>query len=300
MGDDAAVVRAGGAVSVTSTDMAVEDVHFRLREGWATPAEVGHRALAAALSDLAAMGARAGEAYLSLGLPPGFPERDALALVRAADALALRCDTAIAGGDVVAAPALTVSVTVVGWADRAEDLVARSGAAPGELLGVTGRLGAAAAALAVREGRLSAPAQAERALAGSLLPTPRLRAGAALARAGVSAMIDISDGLATDASHLARASGVELLVHLPKLPLAQGLTAVADALGVGAGELAAVSGEEYELCFTAPAGAREAVELAAADAGVSWIGEAGEGPGAAVLLGGGGEVVRAQGFEHRW
>ena len=109
-GDDAAVVRARG-VSVTSVDAMVEGVHFRLSEGWATPAEVGHRAMAGALSDLAAMGADAGEAYLVLGLPAGFAEQHALELVRGAKALAVATGTTIAGGDVIAAPALTVSVT---------------------------------------------------------------------------------------------------------------------------------------------------------------------------------------------
>ncbi len=104
IGDDAAVVRAR-ALSVTSVDTMVEGVHFRLGEGWASPAEVGHRAMAGALSDLAAMGAEPGEAYLALGTAAGISsEQQALALVRAAGALAAASGTTIAGGDVVAAP----------------------------------------------------------------------------------------------------------------------------------------------------------------------------------------------------
>src|SRR4051795_7402093 len=109
-GDDAAVVRADGALAVTSVDAMVEGVHFRLDTH--SPADVGHKALAAALSDLAAMGARPGEAYVALGLPSAFGEQAALELVEAMEKLAERSGTTIAGGDVVSAPQLLVSVTV--------------------------------------------------------------------------------------------------------------------------------------------------------------------------------------------
>ncbi len=302
MGDDAAVVRAR-AVCVTSIDAMIDGVHFRLGDGWATPAEVGHRALAGALSDLAAMGADPGEAYLVLGLPAGFGSERALELVRAAAALAARTGTAIAGGDVVSAPALTVSVTAVGWADDADALVMRDGALPGDLIGVTGRLGAAGAALAVLEGRAARTPAVEAAISRARSPTPRLREGRALADAGVHAMIDLSDGIATDAGHIGRASAVSLHVELAALPIDAGVSDVAADLGVAPWELAAAGGEDYELCFCAAATERSRVQAAVAELGevqVSWVGEVRTGPPGVGLSDERGDAVRIEGYEHRW
>ena len=250
IGDDAAVVRAR-PVCVISLDTIVQDVHFRLDDGWATPAEVGHRALASALSDLAAMGADAGEAYFALGIPAEFGEARALELMRAAAALARETDTTIAGGDVVSAPVLSVSVTAVGWADDVDALVGRDGARPGDLVGVTGRLGAAAAALAVMNGRVERTPAAEAALARARGPMPRLAEGRALARAGVHAMIDVSDGLASDAGHIGRRSGASLQVTLAALPLHEGVEEVAGELGVAPWRLAAAGGKTTS-CASAP------------------------------------------------
>lgn len=301
-GDDAAVVRAR-PVCVVSVDTMVDGTHFRLRDGWASAAEVGHRALASALSDLAAMGARSGEAYLALGLPEGLGEDQALALVRSASALAAATGTAIAGGDVVAAAALTVSVTVVGWADDENELVGRDGALVGDLIGVTGTLGAPGAALAVREGRATGAGSIERLLQRVRAPVPRLQEGRALADAGVHAMIDVSDGIATDAAHLGRASATLLRVELARLPLAGGVAEVCAELGLPACELAATGGEDYELCFCAAAENRSRVEAAvdsAGGVGVTWIGEVVAGAPGVSLLGERGNEVELRGFEHRW
>jgi thiamine-monophosphate kinase len=304
MGDDAAVVRAR-PFCVTSVDAMVDGVHFRLRDGWATPAQVGRRALAGALSDLAAMGADPGEAYLALGLPEGFGEDRALELVRGAQSLALATGTTILGGDVVSAPAVTVCFTVVGWADSAAQLIGRDGAVVGDLVGVTGRLGGASAGLAVLEGRVAQSPGAVAALARIREPQPRVAEGRALAAAGVHALIDVSDGIATDAAHLGRSSGVRLRVDLQTLPLGEGVVEVCAELGIPAWELAAAGGEDYELCFCAAPSERARVEgavRAAAGAGegaeVSWIGEVVEGPPGVSLLDERGRDVRLEGFEH--
>ena len=289
-------------MSVTSVDAMLDGVHFRLLEGWATPGEVGHRALAGALSDIAAMGADPGEAYLALGLPAGFGEQSALELVRAADALAAHTGTAIAGGDVVSAPVLTVVVTAVGWADSADALVGRDGARHGDLIGVTGRLGGAGAGLAVIAGRASADTPgADAAVKRSRNPMPRLQEGRALAAAGVHAMIDLSDGLGTDAAHIGRASGVHLHVQLTALPLDSGVAVLAAELGVPPWQLAAGAGEDYELCFCVAAAERARVEDALdaiGHVGVAWIGEVRDGPPGASFSDERGNLVRIEGYEH--
>jgi thiamine-monophosphate kinase len=248
------------------------------------------------------MGAEAGEAYLVLGLPGDFGEDASLALVRAAGALAGSCGVTIAGGDVVAARDLTVVVTAVGWAQSPEELVGRDGARSGDLVGVTGLLGAAGAALAVMEGRATRATPTEHALSVARTPTPRLREGRALARAGVHAMIDLSDGLATDAAHVGRASGLQLRIELGKLPLQTGVREVASELGLPPWQLAGSGGEDYELCFCAAAEDRERIEVVVRELGgvqVSWVGEVHPGPPGARFSDERGDPVRIEGFEHR-
>ena len=302
IGDDASVVRAR-PFCVTSVDAMVEGVHFRLSDGSATPAQVGRRALAGALSDLAAMGADPGEAYLGLGLPQGLGEAQGLELVRGAKTLAAQAGTTIVGGDVVAAPVLILWLTVVGWADSEDQLVGRDGAVAGDLVGVTGRLGGAGAALAVTEGRVARSRATEALLARASNSTPRLAEGRALALAGAHAMIDLSDGIATDAAHIGRSSGVHLEVDLPALPLQEGVEQVCAELSVPAWTLAAAAGEDYELCFCVAPEHREHAQNAVAavsEAGVTWVGRVGEGAPGVSLLSSRGEDVRLEGFEHRW
>jgi thiamine-monophosphate kinase len=288
LGDDAAVVRSAG-FAVTSLDAMVDGIHFRRTQ--LEPQQIGHRALAAALSDLAAMGAEAGEAYLLLGLPPATELEYAVAVAAGAQALASRTGTTIAGGDVTTAASLIVSFTVVGWSSDPVELVGRDGARVGDLVGVTGALGGAGAGLAVLDQRAGG---LDDRLAGALKqryaqPEPRLEQGRALAAAGARAMIDISDGLATDANHIARRSGVRLELTLAALPLVPGVSEVAGALGADPAAFAATAGEDYELLVCMPPSAvRLTPEL-------TWIGKVVDGDPGVSFTDSAGELV---GYEH--
>jgi thiamine-monophosphate kinase len=294
-GDDAAVTVPGGATA-TSVDALVEGVHFR-RDA-ATPAQIGHKALATALSDLAAMGAEPGEAYVVLGAPADVGEEQALELVEGLLALAARTGTTLAGGDVTRAPALTLAITVVGHAEGPEHLVPRSGARPGDALVLTGELGGAAAGLQLLERPDLAPGlpaeTAGRLRRRQLEPTPRLAAGRALAAAGARAMIDLSDGLGGDAGHVAAASGARLRIEAASLPLARGLAEVAAAAAIEPLQLATGHGEDYELLAALPPERLAEATARIAEAGettLTQVGEVEAGEGVEIRLPGGGTLT---------
>ena len=298
LGDDAAVVRAQG-YAVTSVDAMVDGVHFRA--GQLSNEQIGHRALAGALSDLAAMGADPGEAYLMLGLPAGYELSDAVAIARGAQRLAARTGVTIAGGDITRANDLIVSFTVVGWVADPGRLVGRDGARPGDLVAITGALGGSEAGLALLDRRAElADAVLEAALIRRYSePEPRLGAGAALAGLGATAMIDVSDGLAGDALRIAERSQARIELSLSRIPLADGVAEIASALGQDPGEFAAGGGEDYELCACVPASARIALEAYwgehAPDAPLTWIGRVVPGPPDVVFTDADGEL---SGYEH--
>lgn len=230
IGDDAAVLRpAAGEDIVVSTDAYVEGVHFRRGDGAASG--IGHRALAANLSDLAAMGARPRAFLLSATLPPSTQVRFTLGLVGGMLALAERHHCPLVGGNVTRGREIGLTLTVLGAVRRGRAL-RRSAARVGDRLFVTGALGAAARARA-RSERSAAPLRHR--------PEPRIAAGLALARMRHSgACIDVSDGLVADLGHLLEASGVGARIDPARLPAARG----ASLREVLAG------GEDYELLFT--------------------------------------------------
>jgi thiamine-monophosphate kinase len=237
LGDDCALVPIGGRTLAISIDLSLEGVHFRT--DWLSFREIGWRATAAAVSDLAAEGAEPIGVLVSVGLPVrrrgrGRGDRDPVVEIMAGVAAAARrVGASVLGGDLARSPRYLVDVCALGVAPRP---VRRSGARPGDGVWVTGRLGGAGLALAAlrRDRGPLAPALRRR----FARPVPRIAAGRWLARRGrARAMIDISDGLAGDASHLAAASRVRVTIELERVPCWAGVRPLA----------AARSGEEYEL-----------------------------------------------------
>jgi thiamine-monophosphate kinase len=286
-GDDAAVLRpAPGEDLVATVDAVVEGVHFDRRFA---PADIGWKALAVNLSDLAAMGARPVGALVALGLPRGTPAATVRGVARGLGACARGFDTPVVGGNVTRADALSLTVTVLGAVPEGRALL-RSGARPGDVVAVTGTIGDAALGLA--PGAPAALARRQRR------PTPRIAAGRAL-RPLVRAAIDVSDGLVQDLGHLCRASGVGARIGAADLPLSEAYRRAARRL---ADPLAAAlgGGEDYELVVALPPANLAAARAAAARVGVSLtaVGRFVRGRGVRVV-GARGEVVRAPaGHDH--
>lgn len=298
-GDDAAVTVPAGATA-TSVDAVVDGVHFDRRH--ATLSQIGHKALATALSDLAAMGAEPGEAYVVLGVPADLGEDDCIELLDGMLGLAESAGATLAGGDVTRAAQLFLTVAVVGHGASADAFVSRAGARPGDALVVTGELGGAVAGLALLadpklEERVADPAGLR---ARQLEPQPRLAAGRALAGAGATAMIDLSDGLTGDAVHLGKQSGVGLRIDAEAVPLAAGAIEVLGAAGEDGRQRCLEGGEDYELLATVPPvhldRAREGVN-AAEGLALTAIGEVGDGDGVEVRLPGGRLLKPVRGFD---
>lgn len=232
IGDDAAVITSLGERSlIVSTDTSVDNVHFR--RAWLTPAEIGYRAAASALSDLAAMGAKPLGMLVAMTIPEEW-RRHIDAVSDGIGEAAHIAEAPVLGGDLSQANELALTFSVLG---TARDVLFRTAARPGDHVYVSGRLGGPGAALeALTSNREPEPLHRER----FARPVPRIREAMWLAERGATAAIDISDGLSSDLGHVAAASKIAVTIDLARLPLVEGVTA----------EAAASSGEEYEIVVT--------------------------------------------------
>ena len=244
-GDDAAVLRIRNGHVVMSTDLLVEGRHFR--RDWAAAADIGHRAAAANLSDINAMGGRAHSLTIGLASPRDLLAQWALDFAQGfADECAL-VGASVVGGDLTSADTLVIAVTVLGACT--ESPVLRSGAEPGDVLALCGRQGWAAGGLAVLGRGFRSPRVLVEAYRR---PEPPYDAGPAAARAGATSMIDISDGLLAEARHLAEESGVAIDVRRDAFEIPEPLHAVAAATGADPLSFVLGGGDDHALLATFP------------------------------------------------
>jgi thiamine-monophosphate kinase len=247
-GDDAAVVAAPDGRVVVSTDVLVDGRHFR--RDWSGPVDIGRRAAAANLADIAAMGARPTALVVALSMPP---ELETAWVEGLADGLAAEAATvgaAVVGGDLSASPTLTVAVTALGDLAGAVP-VTRSGAAPGDVVAIAGRLGHAAGGLTVLTRGFRSPKLLVDAYRRPLVP---YAAGPAAAALGATAMIDVSDGLLADTGHIAAASGVAIDLHRDAFEVPVPMRNAAEALGADPYDWILTGGDDHALVATFPDG----------------------------------------------
>jgi len=289
--DDCALLPAGDGQLVVSTDSSVEGVHFRL--DWLRHREVGWRAAASALSDLAAEGATPAVVLAALVVPVSASDEELVAVMEGVGAAAAEVEALVAGGDLSRGPAWIATITVLG---RTKHPVTRAGARPGDGLWVTGAIGGARAALEAWK-RGSEPGTDARAAFAH--PLPRIDAGRRLALAGARAMLDLSDGLGGDARHLAEASGVAVELDVDAVPAASSCLEEARRIGISPQQFAAEGGEDFELLAALPS------EFAAEDAmafqresgiALTHVGTVGTGSG--IRATSAGRALALEGFDH--
>jgi len=269
IGDDCAVIPDGTGTLVASTDTSVEGVHFRL--DWISLEEAGYRAAASAISDLAAAGARVVGILAAVSAPAGASPEELASWMRGVGAVLESTGGVVLGGDLTAGERWSATITVLGRADR---VMRRSGAHAGDGVWVTGKLGGARAALhAWTAGRTPDPAARE----SFARPVPRIAAGMWLMQRGATAMMDLSDGLAGDAGHLAAASEVGIEIDLERVPVHPSVGALDRGL------FAARGGEDYELLACLPS---SFAESDAAGVSLTRIGSVVAGQGVRLLRGG--------------
>ncbi len=301
IGDDAALLDLGGAelIAVT-TDAMLEDRHFRL--DWLSPEEVGWRAAAGALSDLAAMGAAPAAVFCSVGLPPDWPVDDADALLRGISRSIEAVGGVLTGGDVIASERVLIDIMALGQVPRGQQLT-RDAARAGQVLAVTGALGgpAAAVVLPIAQGP-DAPADHPAIRARFAHPEPRIAVGRSIAASGfASCAIDISDGLVQDAGHIAERPGLRAVIEAGRVPVAEGCAQVAEALGEDSHRWALSGGEDFELLIALDHTDFEALTALQpiAEVGLTIVGHLEEGAGAMAVDAAGDEIdLPTGGWDH--
>lgn len=259
IGDDCAVLRTGSGVdTLVTTDFSLEGIHFR--RDWHSAESIGHRCLARGLSDIAAMGGEPVAGFLSLALPRDLPQRWVRSFSRGLLRLAEQYGVTLAGGDTAESPEGVVADIVVLGTVAAGQAVLRSGARPGDRIFVSGALGGSAATLVRLKSRAPSRNQGlERRYLRHFYPDPRIALGRRLRQGKIAtAMIDTSDGLTTDLSHICEESGVGAEIDDWRVPRAQ-LGNPAQRVDL---DLALAGGEDYELLFTVPETCRVPDELA--------------------------------------
>lgn len=245
-GDDAALVTVADGRVLASTDVLVEGKHFRC--DWASAVDIGHRAAAANLADIAAMGGVATALLVSVCLPP---ELDPRWVEQLADGLAAEAETvgaAVVGGDIAASAVITIAVTALGDLDGRAPVL-RSGAKPGDVVAMAGRIGHAAAGYTVLSRGFRSPKALVEAYRRPAVPYWAGPAGAVL---GATSMIDVSDGLLADVGHLAVASGVGIDIRRDAFEVTQPMRDAAQALGVDAYTWVLSGGDDHPIVATFP------------------------------------------------
>jgi thiamine-monophosphate kinase len=289
LGDDCGFIKVGGEYLAISTDISVDQVHFRF--DWIDPRAIGWRAAASALSDLAAVAAEPLGLVVAVAMPSTAGQPELLELMAGVGAAAEYVSAPVLGGDLSRSAVWSVAVTVLG---RSRKPITRSGAEPGDRLWVTGTLGGARAALESWRRGEQPPHETFWRYAH---PEPRIQAAQWLARAGAHAMIDLSDGLAGDAAHLAAASAVQLEIDLARLPVTPAVVRAAKRLNRSTGEFAAEGGEDYELLVAMPAAFDDADSFRE-ECGLELtsIGSIEKGSGARFILHG--KTIQLTGYNH--
>lgn len=260
IGDDAAAWRSDASTQLATIDSFIQDIHFSLSAtSWE---DLGWKAIAVNLSDIAAMGGIPRYALVSLALPGHTEVADVTALYKGMIELAQRFEVAIIGGDTSSAPLVAINITILG-STKGQDkhILTRSAAKPGDKVAVTGELGAAAAGVRLLNSKLKFNPEAAACFKkASLRPYPRIAEGQLLVEQEVKTAIDISDGLIQDLSHICQASQVGARIETDRVPIQPEVRA---NFGDSAVELALSGGEDYELLFTASTEVIDKVKKAA-------------------------------------